>query len=92
MTGTAKVKFRCGAKLTEKEHFGSFGLFEATCSNRIKADLVNDGQYTNFNVPEGWHIELGVFDPSKTIVRCPRHCHWKYPRGLPELGEWVDAE
>lgn len=44
MTGTAKVKFRCGAKLTEKEHFGSFGLFEATCSNRIKVDLVNDGQ------------------------------------------------
>lgn len=90
MTGKARASFECGAKV-EPIHYGSY-VVEGICGDETEVDLVNDGQYTNFNVPEGWHIELGVFDPSKTIVRCPRHCHWKYPRGLPELGEWKDDE
>jgi hypothetical protein len=51
-------------------------------------DLVNDGWYTNFTVPEGWHIELG-FSGDDSVVRCPKHCRF-VGASLADGGHWED--
>jgi hypothetical protein len=90
MTGKAETVFTCGATI----HYTATNGQECTdrCDTIIVVDLVNDGQYTNFNTPQDWHIELGVFDPTQTIVRCPKHCAWiDISAQYKGQGQWQDA-
>lgn len=78
--------FSCPAK-------SRYGPAWAACNNHVAVDLFNDGQYDNFNRPDGWHIELG-FDPDQTIVRCPSHCKWVPDEPIATSGfrgHWEDA-
>jgi hypothetical protein len=80
MIGTAKAVFTCGATVVRTlQNYAGTGKpkdVDHECENTVTVDLVNDGWYTMFNQPERWHVELGVFDPEKTLVRCPTHCRW----------------
>ncbi len=70
-----------------------FGCGVRGCSGTIVVNLESDGWYTLHLTPDTWHIELGVFDHTKTIVRCPEHCEWVVEEGeLSHTGHWVDAE
>lgn len=84
MSGTAQAYFECGAE-------DSDAPLVLLCMNSVTVDLFNDGQYDNFNRPEGWHIELGT-TIDRTIVRCPDHCEWVFDdfQSHP-VGHWVDA-
>lgn len=78
VTGRATAVFLCGA-------------LHDSCIETAVIPLINDGQYTNFDTPLGWHIELGVFTSNKTVVRCPEHCRF-IGKSLAAGGYWRDEE
>lgn len=85
MNGKAHASFQCRAALD-----GLHGE-EEICGAFVVMPLFNDGCYTNFNTPEGWHIELS-YDPNSfeaTVVRCPQHCQF-VGESLATGGHWED--
>jgi hypothetical protein len=81
--GVATAHFICNAQ-------SGYGPEWASCNNNITVDLFNDGQYDNFNRPEGWHIELGT-SIDRTVVRCPSHCVWHPAVPGERFGYWEDS-
>lgn len=74
MGSSARATFTCGA---------------TGCDNSVSCNLVNDGWYTQYFVPQEWHVELGVYDATLTVVRCPDHGKWVVKPGeKPSSGHW----
>ena len=81
MSGVAKVVLGCGA--TDRRIWRDHGpdspgkMVDVECEEIVEVQLHDAegdcyGHY-EFDVPEGWFVEVDAYNNDDPIVRCPKH-------------------